>query len=271
MTITNIGDQLNRLTADAKHALFKQAELAELSYGALDIAVRTVQNNENDEITLTYPVGWRADRQPIQSSWTYKKAELIDRYQFLAFHQLAVNGLFQLVAITEAFLGDVVRALICKYPQKLGGKRSIALQAVLESNSIEEIHLRATDSLLNELSYKSPAEFADSLQSLLSLNLLECPAFHKYMEIKASRDIFIHNRGIANDVYVRKAGTHQRVNAGMNLPIDLQYFMESYEVSLQLNEWLEKQLHSRWHSTDFESRQSPQIEMDLPPPADGAV
>lgn len=263
MTSSNIGDQLNRLVADAKAALFQQAELAELSYGALDIAVRATQNSEHEEITLSYPVGWRADRQPIESKLIYKKAELIERYRFLAFHQLAVNGLFQLVAITEAYIGDVVRALIRKYPQKLSGKRSIHLQAVLECSSIEEVHLRATDNLLNELSYKSPAEFAESIQDLISLNLLECPAFHKYMEIKASRDIFIHNRGVANDIYVRKAGTHQRVKAGMNLPADLQYFMESYEATLQLNEWLEQQLHERWHCASFEASKSPQIEMQL--------
>jgi len=265
MSIPSIGDQLNRLAAEAKHSLFRQAELAELSYGAFDIAATTIQSHEKDEITVTYPVGWRPDRQPMQSEWTFKKEELVARYRYLAFHQLAINGMFQLVAITEAFIGDVIRALIRKYPQKLGGKRSIALQTVLESTSIDEIHLRATDHLLNELSYKSPAELAESLQSLLSLNLLECPAFHKYMEVKASRDIFIHNRGIANEVYVRKAGTHQRVNAGMNLPVDLQYFMESYEVCLQLNEWLEQQLHERWHSAEFEARKSPQIEMQLPP------
>lgn len=271
MTTSSVGDQLNRLILDAKSALFRQSELAELTYGALDIAATTIQNSDEQEITLTYSVGWRPDRQPIQTKGTYKKDELIDKYRYLAFHQLAINGLFQLVAITEASLGDVVRALIRKYPQKLGGKRSVPLQIVLESSSIDEVHLRATDNLLNELAYKSPAEFAESLQSLLSLNLLECPAFHKYMEIKASRDIFIHNRGFANEVYVRKAGTHQRVNAGMKLPADLQYFLESYEVCLQLNEWLEQQLHERWHSSAFEERESLQLEMQLPSEGDPAV
>ena len=264
MSDAGIGDELNRLVAGAKGALFSQAQLAELTYAAFDIAANNVQNSPLQEITLSYPVGWRADRQPVSSSWTYPKEELIAQYRYLAFHQLAVNGLFQLTAISEALLGDVVRALIRKYPHKLGGKRSMPLQAVLEASTLEEVHMRVADQLLNELSYKSPAEFAESLQSLLSINLLECPAFHKYVEVKASRDIFIHNRGIANEIYVRKSGSHQRVKAGMSLPADPQYFLESYEACLQLNEWLEQELHDRWHSSEFQARREPQLDL-LPP------
>lgn len=256
----NIGDQLNQVVVNAKGALFRQSELAQLTYGAFDIAATTLKNSGEEEITVTYPVGWRPDRQTMEGSWTYKKAELLERYQFLAFHQLAVNGLFQLVAITEAMLGDVVRALILRYPQKLGGKRQVPIQAVLESGSIEEIHLRAADFVLNELSYKSPAEFAESLETLLSLNLLECPAYHKYMEIKASRDIFVHNRGVANETYCRKSATHARVAAGASLPADIQYFLESFEVCLQLNEWLERELRGRWHSSQFEARKAAKID-----------
>lgn len=271
MTTLNLGDQLNLLLADAKNALFNQAELAELTYGAFDIAARTMQESQEEEIEISYPVGWQADRKPIRSSWKYKKDQLLGRYQFLAFHQLAINGLFQLVAITEALLSDIVRSVVIKYPQKLGAKRTITIQNVLEATSIEEVHLRATDALLNELSYKSPSEFSEAIQSIVSISLLECPAFHQYMEIKASRDIFIHNRGVANDTYVRKAGIRVRVNSGMNLPADVQYFLESYEACLQLNEWIERQLHERWHSGTYEGRQVKQLEIPMASPDAPAV
>lgn len=263
MTDENIGNQLNRIVTDAKYALFNQGELAQLTYGALDVAATNMQSAEKDEIEITYPIGWRPDKTPINSTRTYKKDELLRRYQFLAFQQLAINGLVQLVAITEAMLGDVIRALVLKYPHKLGSKRTIQLETVLESLSIEELHLRATDALLNELFYKSPAEFAELAKPLLSINLLECPAFHKYVEIKASRDIFIHNRGIANEIYERKAGSHIRAKKGMNLPADSVYFLESYEACLQLTEWLEERLHDHWHSSLFEDKQKKQTEMNL--------
>lgn len=243
--------------------MFDQGELAQLTYGAFDIAVRSMQEMQQEEIEVSFPVGYKPDRTVIPSSRVYRKDQLLSKYQFLAFHQLTINSLVQLVTIVETMFGDVVRAIVVRYPQKLGGKRNISIQTVLESTSLEEVHLRATDALLNELAYRSPIEFAESMHQLLSVNLLECPAFHRYMEIKATRDIFIHNRGIANDVYVRKAGTHARVNSGKGLPADIQYFLESYEHCLQVADWLEIELHSHWHSSDYEDRENPQIELSI--------
>lgn len=247
--------------------MFDQGELAQLTYGAFDIAARSMQSMEQEEIEVTFPVGYNSDKTAIQSTRTYRKEQLLSKYQFLAFHQLSVNALVQLVTIVETMLGDVVRAVVVRHPQKLSGKRSLLIQAVLESTSLEEVHLRATDTLLNELAYKSPTEFAESVQQMLSVNLLECPAFHRYMEVKATRDIFIHNRGIANDVYVRKAVSHARVKSGMALPADIQYFLESYEHCLQIADWLEVELHGHWHSSEYEDRKSPQIELPIAPPA----
>lgn len=266
MSTSNLGNQLNQIVKLARAAMFDQGELAQLTYGAFDIAASSMQAMEQDEIEVTFPVGYNPDKTAMPSTRTYRKEQLLAKYQFLAFHQLTVNALVQLVTLVETMLGDVVRAVVARYPQKLGGKRTLSIQSVLEATSLEEVHLRATDALLNELSYKTPGEFAESMQTLLSVNLLECPAFHRYMEIKATRDIFVHNRGIANDIYLRKAGSHARVKVGMVLPADIQYFLECYEHCLQVADWLEEQLHNHWHSSEYEDRRSPQIEIPLAPP-----
>ena len=254
MTDINLGNHLHHIIDEARVALFDQGELAQLSYNAFDTAAAKINEMPQETIDITFPVGWRADKQPINSTRKYNKQQLLQRYQFLAFHQLSINGLVQLVTIVEAMLGDIVRAVVLKYPQKLGSKRTVSLEAVLEATSLEDVHLRALDALLNELSYRAPREFAESLNELISINLLECPAYHRYMEVKASRDIFIHNRSVANEIYVRKAGSHVRVRSGMSLPADTVYFLESYEYCLQLCEWLETTLHDKWHSSNFEAR-----------------
>jgi hypothetical protein len=251
----SIGNTLYQLTLNAKYQLFNQGEQAQLIYGAFDVVANNVQSSPEETITIQFPIGYKPDRTAMLSTRNYAKQELLSRYQFLAFQQLPANGVVQLVTIIEAMFGDVVRSIIMKFPQKLGAKRAIPMQAVLEAKSIEDVHIRATDALLNELAYKSPHEFAEALNGLLSINLLECPAFHKYMELKATRDIYIHNRGVANDIYVRKAGTHARVAANQSLPVDIQYFLESYESCLQLNEWLQGKLHDQWHSSELEAAQ----------------
>ena len=245
--------------------MFDEGEFAQLTYGAFDIAARSMQEMSQEEIEVKFPIGYNPDRTVLESVRKYRKDQLLAKYQHLAFYQLSVNALVQLVTHVENMLSDVVRAVVVKYPQKLGGKRTITIQSVLESTSLEEMHLRATDTLLNELTYKSPADFAEAIEQLMGIKLLECPAFHCYIEIKASRDIYIHNRGIANDVYIRKAGTHMRCKSGMTLPADVQYFLESYEYCLQVADWLEKELHEHWHSSSYEDKQKPQLEIALNP------
>lgn len=268
MAIPNVGNSLYHLTSNARFALFDQGELAQLTYGAFDATAENLMQSEDESIEVSYPVGYNPNRTTIQHTRKYLKDELLGRYQFLASHQLSQNGLVQIVTIIEALLGDIVRTVINRYPQKLGQKRTISLQSVLEAKSIDEIHLNATDSLLNELSYKSPKEFAESLNLYLSINLLECPAFHKYIEIKATRDVYIHNRGITNEIYTRKADSHARAKVGTNLPIDIPYFLESYEACIQLTEWLMKELHKSWPSSELEEHN----ESNIPPvkPTEGA-
>ena len=54
-----------------------------------------------------------------------------------------------------------------------------------------------------------------------------------------------------------------RVKEGMVLPADIQYFLESYESCLSMVDWLEKELHEHWHSTECEDYQQRQTEMKL--------
>ncbi|HYC50109.1 MAG TPA: hypothetical protein VEB19_03270 [Gemmatimonadaceae bacterium] len=264
MSNADLGNRLNGILRASMASLFEQGELAELTYGAFNFVAAQVRATDQPDWTVSFPVGYKPDRTTIQSERKYTKEELIQRYEFLAIRQLSINEIIQFVTIVDAMLSDVLRAVVSRYPHKLGGKRTVTVQAVLESGSLEEVHLRATDSLINELSYKSPSEFADTFEELVGVNLLECPSFHRYVEIKASRDIFIHNRGIANAVYARKAGSHLRVQVGSVLPADSQYLLESYEHCLQLSEWLQKQLHMLWHSTDYEESRKSQLALPLP-------
>lgn len=249
---SNLGNNLNRIVRKTIGDLFSQGELAQLSYSSFDITASNIRDNPNDEIELSYPVGYSATKNPILSKKKYKKEDLIARYSFLAHTQLSINGIYQLVNIVEAMFGDLIRAIVIKYPKKLGPKQVINTGVILEASSLEEIHLYAVNVILNNLSYKSPSDFAVAAEGLISINLLECPAFHRYMEIKASRDIYIHNRGEANDLYVKKASSHARVKSGHMLPIDTVYFMESYEYCIQLSEWIELNLHEQWISSEYE-------------------
>jgi hypothetical protein len=257
MKMSDIGNELYQRVQLAKNMLFAQGELAQLTYISYEESVKKIREKDEDSVEISYPVGYAPDKSVIPATRQYSKEELVQRYVFLGDNLLAINGVYQLVITVESMLNDVLSLVVRKYPNKIGPKRTIKSSVVLSSTSIEELYLKTIDALVNELSYKSPREFACEFEQLVSVKLLECPAFHRYIEVKATRDIYIHNGGVVNEVYLNKSGTHAREHIGKYLPVNIIYFLESFEACLQITEWLERELHALWHSSDFESQRKP--------------
>ena len=140
----NLGNKANRTVISAKGLLFLQAEQLQLAYTAFAHHIEFIEGSDESEFTINYPVGYGADRTAVAGSNTYSKSNLIERYRFLQYTQLGLNGILQLTTTIEAMFGDVLRLVVMKHPHKLGAKRSIPAQAVLTSSSIEEVHLKAT-------------------------------------------------------------------------------------------------------------------------------
>ena len=228
-----------------------QGEMAELTYSSYTKFIETIEASEEEKITVTYPVGWKPDNTPINSTLEYTKKKLISRYNFLGLTKLPIDGLFQLVTIVETLFGNILRETLLEYPSKISGKRKLDAESVLEATSIDEIKITLINSILNELAYKSPKDYAVEFSNYVSINLLEFPVFHRYIELKATRDIHIHNAGIANEIYLNKADTMARVKNGFYLLVDVQYFLQSYEYCLQLTELLEKELDKIWPSAIY--------------------
>lgn len=86
------------------------------------------------------------------------------------------------------------------------------------------------DKELDNLKYERVAEWFSYLNRLAKLG---CPAvdeIEKLAEIKASRDILVHNKGITNATYLSKAGNQARYQEGEKMEIPEQYHRESWEI-----------------------------------------
>ncbi|HEY0056898.1 MAG TPA: hypothetical protein VGB63_16225 [Pedobacter sp.] len=250
------GDKLYNRAAVAKNMLFLQGEIAQLTYQSFDKYVQIINETQENEIEVTYPIGFRPDNTAINTTHKYTKKDLVGRYQYLGLTQLPINGIYQLVTTIEALLGDILRDTLIAFPNKISNKRKLDFELVLEANSLEEIKFALVNTIINELSYKSPKDFAEEFNKYIGVNLLEKPTFHRYIELKATRDIFIHNQGIANEIYLAKADTLARVESGVYLPVDIQYFLQSYECCLQITEILQETLNKIWPSLEYEKNKS---------------
>ncbi|MNU20691.1 hypothetical protein D3C71_89400 [compost metagenome] len=246
------GDKLYDRSFNARNLLFLQGEVAQLTFQSFHKYKELINELADDVITLKYPIGLRPDGITIEGKSDYSKETLIERYDFLASFQLPINGIYQLVTIVEAYLSDIIRDILTQFPAKIPSKKKLDVELVLGAESLDEIKSVIINIVLNELAYKSPKDFADEFMKYTGINLLEKPVFHRYIELKATRDIYIHNQGEANSIYSSKADTLARVKVGQYLPVTIHYFLQSYEACIQLTELLEEEFNNIWPSLKYQ-------------------
>lgn len=249
----SFGDKLYLLISQSRNILFLQGETAQLTYQAFVSYVAEIEKGTSEEITIQYPIGYRADNTTLEGTTTYSKKDLIGRYNYLGLTQLPINSIYQMVTVMESLLGNILKEVLLAFPNKIPNKKKLDFEIILKAQSLDEIKLSTVNIILNELAYKSPKEYAEEFEKFTGINLLEMPPFHRYIELKATRDIYIHNQGMANDIYTSKAATFARVKSGFFLPVNLQYFLQSYEACLQVTELLEQELDKIWPSIEYQN------------------
>ncbi len=258
------GNRINQTIRNSKNLLFLQGEMAQLTYISFEKNMEWINALEDEQtIPIAYPLGFRADNTAIMSDpKEYTQQELTDWYSHLGLNKLPIDSIFQLVTIKETLLNDILKSILIEYPNKIPSKKKIDVDCVLSSTSLEQVKLTIVDGILNDIAYKSPTDYAAEFEKYTGVNLLENPVFHKYIELKATRDIHIHNGGIANDIYLTKAGVSARVKSGEYLPVTIQYFLSSYEQCLQLNEILENEIDKIWPSEELRIRREGKKALD---------
>lgn len=150
----------------------------------------------------------------------------------LALHYVAeylTGATFQhFVSLFEDFVFDLLRHWLAAYPGSLA-KKQIEFGTVLQAPDKAALTLAVVDRELNELKYERVAEWFAYLERLAKLGCPTAAEVGRLAEIKASRDILAHNKGVANAIYVAKAGKLARCETEEPLEISEKYLRESWE------------------------------------------
>jgi hypothetical protein len=159
-----------------------------------------------------------------------KDIELMEIYERFISRELYENLIVTAISQFESMLFEVVKLIINAYPQKLtlsvhgvDMDRNVSLEVLLRSGSLEEVFTDVIGKRINAISHARPQAYLDYLNGIAGITTSDT-AFLDYIEIKASRDIIIHNAGIVNDVYLQKAGERARGQLNKKLVIDGDYF-----------------------------------------------
>jgi hypothetical protein len=135
----------------------------------------------------------------------------------------------QFLSIFESFLFDLLRLWLLAYPQSLGG-RKVDFKEVLAAPDRDAIASLVIDKELSELFYDRPAAWFEYLEGKVNLGCPTADEIARLAEAKASRDVLSHNRGVANKVYISKAGPLARFKDGERIEIPEDYHRATWEL-----------------------------------------
>lgn len=133
--------------------------------------------------------------------------------------QLAEATFQTFLSVFETFLGDFLRAWLRAYPMALLPTEDVPFETILTAADKAAVIDFVVDRKVYGLFYERPAEWFRYVERKVKLGCPTADEIGRLAEAKATRDVLVHNRGIASPTYVDKAGAFARVKAGD--PIDI--------------------------------------------------
>lgn len=155
--------------------------------------------------------------------------DLPQKAQLYVADYLAGATFQQFVSLFEDFTFGVMRSWLLAYPQRLERKQ-VPASLVLRATSLEAVKIALVSRELNEIRYRNVRDWFTELEQMVKLGCPSGDEIERLAEIKASRDVLVHNRGLANVIYEEKAAGRKRYVAGEKLEIPETYHRESWEL-----------------------------------------
>lgn len=131
----------------------------------------------------------------------------------------------------ESYIFKTLKGVIEVYPQKLhinipsiSSIKNVPLEVVLNASSHKEILSYLIKKKLVAISFARPIEYLRFIKKALSINLENNDCFQDYIEMKASRDLIVHNSGIINEFISAKLPIRIAGRIGDRIIVDREYF-----------------------------------------------
>ena len=196
-----------------------------LAIKALDVISESESNLKRTRFHVPSKIkGKTVIRKPEDLKKILISAKNIDLYQ---------STFIYIVAQFEAFLSDII-ALYLKYDQRklqmnvAGGQnnKKIDISDILDCTDHDSIINLIVNKQLGDLFYAGPKKQKEYIENVLSVNL-EDSQWLNWFEYKATRDIFVHNSGIINSIYLEKVGEQARGDLNEQISMNKNYFEDS--------------------------------------------
>jgi hypothetical protein len=196
-------------------------------------------NAAHDYYTDT-EIAWRIVHKAIRAGATFSiqnavtgtvttQANLTGKARGYVKEQLAEATFQQFISIFENYFFDLLRLWLMAYPQNLFGKK-VDFKAVLYAPDKDAITFLVVHKELNEVLYDRPSGWFAYLEDKAKLGCPTPDEIEKIAEAKASRDVLVHNRGVAGKTYESKAGKLARYKDGQRIDVPEHYHRETWNL-----------------------------------------
>ena len=145
-----------------------------------------------------------------------------------------VSATFQhFVSLFERFVFDLLRVWLTEYPLALSAKQ-LEFRTVVDAANRGEIVTAVVEKEVLRVTYERVADWFKYLETIAQLGCPSPDQIEQLAEIKASRDVLVHNNGIANSIYVDKSMGRARFAEGDKLELPQQYHLDSWQLLKQV-------------------------------------
>lgn len=154
-----------------------------------------------------------------------------------------------LVSDVEHFFASAVSTALRLHPKKMG-RQEFKLSDILSASSIDELVDRAAEIVLNRIAYEKPSDYLEKFSEILSIDPSAiAPLWSPFIELKARRDLGVHNNWTVNDTYVRKlaeAGIESGFAVGERARPDFSYLEGAVQSVSELVRLVADLLGEKW-------------------------
>lgn len=174
----------------------------------------------------------------------YRKLEVGEKQKEILYR----GSLLLLVTYFENLIAGVLKENFVKYPQRIAlNEKSVSYKVLTEVNDIEEIKNILIDQEVTNKMYESLTDWKNYFKKniKLDLNVWE-DEFDALQEIIARRNLYVHNNGIINNIYINLVDGVSKDSIGEDLNLDREYVEKAINIieysgmSLLIEAWLKE-------------------------------
>lgn len=154
-----------------------------------------------------------------------RKSKIISLLKEAINRDLYSQTLIAAVATTEDYLSKSLTTILTWYPQKLssGEGKKVDFSLVLESEDIDKLIQKVIFNQIYSIFHSSPIKYFEALKKIFAINF-SVKLKQEFSEVKATRDLLVHNSGVINSLYLKKSGKLARGKEGEIIPLNESYF-----------------------------------------------